>query len=141
LITPAELAQVERVPAIVVANACLTARTSQRIADARREGKDEPRSEAGLLPSLADEFFRLGVRNYVGTAWEVNDLGAAMFAKTLYTTLLPATGGSASFGEAVLAARNVLWESRGIFGPLWAAYQHYGDPTSEARLSVAAGGD
>jgi hypothetical protein len=141
LITPAELGQVARAPAIVVANACLTARTSQRIVAAKREGKDEPRSEAGLLPSLADEFFHLGVRNYVGTAWEVNDIGATLFAEELYSALLPEDGGSSSFGDAVLAARKALWERRGIFGPLWAAYQHYGDPTSEARLSVAVGGE
>ena len=131
-----ELERVDRVPAMVVANACLTARTSEAVADARRQGTEEPRSEATLLPSLADEFFRLGVRNYVGTAWEVNDMGATLFAETFYRALLPDGGGSTSFGEAVLAGRRALWQRRDLYGPLWAAYQHYGDPTSEARLSL-----
>jgi hypothetical protein len=47
------------------------------------------RSEAALLPSLADEFFRLGVRNYVGAAWEVNDIGAELFATRLYDPCCP----------------------------------------------------
>ena len=56
---------------------------------------------AGLLPSLADEFFKLGVRNYVGTAWEVNDIGAELFARVFYTSLLA----GAPFGESVRRAR------------------------------------
>jgi hypothetical protein len=132
-LTPGELERVEHVPAIVVANACLTARTSQVTAG----GPDEidSRREAALLPSLADEFFRLGVRNYIGTAWEVSDVGAALFAECFYDALLPDEDGkSAPFGKAVLKARKALASREATYGPLWAAYQHYGDPTSEARL-------
>jgi pimeloyl-ACP methyl ester carboxylesterase len=133
LLTPGEIGRVGQVPAIVVSNACLSARTSQALEG--RRGSDEARSEAGLLPSLADEFFRLGVRNYVGTAWEVNDVGAELFATTFYDELLPEGGGrGASFGDAVKRARETLWMRRDDYGALWAAYQHYGDPTSEARI-------
>jgi pimeloyl-ACP methyl ester carboxylesterase len=135
LLTPGELERVEHVPSIVVANACLSARTSQAILGEQPEG--DSRTEAGLLPSLADEFFRLGVRNYIGTAWEVNDYGAELFARVLYESLIPnahQARANASFGEAVLNARRMLRNRRATFGPLWAAYQHYGDPTSEARL-------
>jgi CHAT domain-containing protein len=128
LLTPGEIGRLERVPAIVISNACLSARTSQ-VLEGKRQA-DEARSEAGLLPSLADEFFRLGVRNYVGTAWEVNDVGAELFAQTFYDALLSGE----SFGEAVRRARKALWHDRGTFGSLWAAYQHYGDPASEAGL-------
>ena len=138
LLTPHELERLERVPAIIVANACLTARTSQAIASAKQNAVDEPRSEAGLLPSLADEFFRLGVRNYVGTAWEVNDVGATLFADAFYSTILDANGSSNSFGDAVLAGRQALWRQRHLYGPLWAAYQHYGDPSSDVGLSPEA---
>jgi CHAT domain-containing protein len=84
-----------------------------------------------LLPGLADEFFRRGVRNYVGTAWEVNDTGAIMFAKILYENLLPKNPGEpggTSLGEALLKARLALKDEDATFGALWAAYQHYGDP-------------
>ena len=136
LLTPHELERVDQIPAIVVANACLSARTSRALAG-KRSGKDS-RSEAGLLPSLADEFFHLGVRNYIGTAWEVNDIGAQLFAEHFYDALLPTgedEGPGSSFGEAVRIARRALWEKRDTYGPLWAAYQHYGDPTSEARIT------
>jgi pimeloyl-ACP methyl ester carboxylesterase len=141
LLTPRELEQLEHVPAVVIANACLTARTSQAIAAAKQGSVEDPRSEAALLPSLADEFFRLGVRNYVGTAWEVNDVGATLFAEEFYRAILYDSNGSAggsSFGDAVLAARQALWKQRHLYGPLWAAYQHYGDPSSDVGLTTEA---
>ena len=135
LLTGAEIGRIEQVPAVVVANACLSARTSGALAGGRRSRDD--RSEAALLPSLADEFFRLGVRDYVGTAWEVNDVGAELFAEVFYEALLPLGGGAGdSFGEAVRKARTALWERREDFGALWAAYQHYGDPTLHATLGA-----
>ena len=129
LLTPGEIGRLERVPAVIVSNACLSARTSNVLGGARRP--DEARTEAGLLPSLADEFFKLGVRNYVGTAWEVNDIGAELFARIFYTTLLSGE----SFGESVRRAREALWQERETYGALWAAYQHYGDPASNAGLA------
>jgi pimeloyl-ACP methyl ester carboxylesterase len=129
LLTPGEIGRLDRVPAIIVSNACLSARTSLALEGNRRA--DVARSEAGLLPSLADEFFHLGVRNYVGTAWEVNDVGAELFAETFYDRLLARE----PFGEAVRTAREALWKERDVYGALWAAYQHYGDPTTEAVLT------
>jgi CHAT domain-containing protein len=117
---------------VIVSNACLSARTSEMLEGGR--GVEELRSEAGLLPSLADEFFKLGVRNYVGTAWEVNDVGAEVFAQEFYGALLAGE----SFGEAVRGAREALWRNRDTFGALWAAYQHYGDPSSAAGLATGA---
>ena len=132
VLTPGEIGGLKRVPTIVVSNACLSARTSA----VREGGRDagQTRSEAGLLPSLADEFFKLGVRNYVGTAWEVNDLGAELFAEEFYGALLAGK----PVGEAVQRARDALWRKQTTYGPLWAAYQHYGDPVSEARLAARA---
>jgi CHAT domain-containing protein len=119
LLTARELAGLQA-PRLVVANACLSARTSTKP------------DRADLLPSLADEFFRRGVRDYVGTAWEVNDEGAVTFAERLYEALLRPPG--APLGEAVREARRALWRQRSLFGSLWAAYQHYGDPA--ARLGT-----
>ena len=133
--TPHELERVDQIPAIVVANACLSARTSRALAG-KRSGKDS-RSEAGLLPSLADEFFHLGVRNYIGTAWEVNDIGAQLFAEHFYDALLPTgqdDGLGAPWGSRP-GSRVARYGRSRTYGPLWAAYQHYGDPTSEARIT------
>ena len=135
LLTSRELERIDLAPRLIVANACLSGLASQRL----RSNQDVVgRGDADLLPGLADEFFRRGVRNYIGTAWEVSDVGAVMFAKTLYTRLFEQRGdgrGGATFGAAVQAAREQLFAYEKNFGALWGAYQHYGDPTQ--RLVAA----
>ena len=42
----------------------------------------DPATEVGLLPSLADEFFKRGVRDYIGAAWAIDDAGSIEFATT-----------------------------------------------------------
>jgi len=130
LLTARELERIDLAPGLVVANACLSARTSETLAGGATVGVS--RSEAELLPGLADEFFRRGVRNYVGTAWEVNDLGAVLFAQKFYDALIPSADDDgnepATVGGALLAARTALRAEESRFGALWAAYQHYGDP-------------
>jgi hypothetical protein len=126
LLTAREIERLDEVPALIVANACLSGRTSQTIAGGDRV--DLALREAGLLPSLADEFFHLGVRNYIGTSWEVNDIGAVECAQAFYGQLLESDSRLCTIGEAMLAARRELWNRRNSFGKLWAAYQHYGDP-------------
>ena len=82
------------------------------------------------------------MRNYIGAAWEVNDLGATQFAETFYRAILPGPNGAptgSSFGDAVQEARLALWQQRSLYGPLWAAYQHYGDPSSDTGLTTEAG--
>jgi hypothetical protein len=133
LLTAREIGALDQVPPLVVANACLSARTSRALAG-RRDFRTA-RSETGLLPSLADEFFHLGVRHYVGTAWAVNDVGAVLFAETFYRHLLGTGepgGRRTTVGDAVQEARVSLYRRRREFDRLWAAYQHYGDPTSDA---------
>lgn len=136
LLTSREIERMDVAPALVFANACLSARTSE--ATAAGQGIAEPARESALLPSLVDEFFHKGVRNYVGTAWEVSDVGAILFAETFYKTLLSDETGP-TIGEAVQTARNALYSQSHLYGQLWAAYQHYGDPTSV--LKAVADGD
>jgi hypothetical protein len=130
LLTPGEISRIDRVPSIVVSNACLSARTSQVLESGTE--LQRARTDAELVPSLADEFFKLGVRTYVGTAWEVNDIGAEVFAREFYGALLEGE----PVGEAVRCARQALWKSKDTYGVLWAAYQHYGDPAAEAGLGA-----
>lgn len=132
--TARELASVDRVPALVVANACLSGLTSNQRSGggpgSRLRGSDDD-----LLPGLVDEFFMRGVRNYVGTAWPISDVGAILFSTTLYETLLadPAGGADVSLGNALLKARTALKQQDDSFGALWAAYQHYGYPSFALR--------
>jgi hypothetical protein len=125
LFTGRELANIGRVPALVVANACLSSRTSS----------------SELLPGLVDEFFHRGVRDYVGTAWPVDDAGAVKFARSFYESVLPepADARIATIGAALLDARKALHRRPDVSG-LWAAYQHYGDPAFELANRQSQGG-
>jgi hypothetical protein len=129
LLTSRELEGMVVAPRLVVANACLSGLTSSVT---RGGATVAARGETDLLPGLADEFFRRGVRDYVGTAWEVNDEGAILFAETFYDGVLPVgrpTPADVTYGQAMLNARRVL-AAAGVYESLWAAYQHYGDPTA-----------
>jgi CHAT domain len=132
LLMSRELERVDVAPRLVVANACLSGRLWR---PGSGEAGDARPSEALLLPSLADEFFCRGVRNYIGTAWEVNDVGAIEFARILYERFVPDQTGKSSgimdLGNAVSQARVALYKQSAKYGALWAAYQHYGDPTFE----------
>ena len=129
LLSARELAQVDVVPRLVVANACLSGLTGDMPTPAAGSASRNP--ELLLLPSLADEFFHRGVRNYIGTAWEIDDAGAILFARVLYQNLLVSENIKTepiNLGEALRLAREALYEHESSFGVLWAAYQHYGDP-------------
>ena len=112
--TPSRLENVESPPRLIVANACLSARIA---------------GDAQFVASLADEFFRRGVADYIGTAWEVPELPATIFAELFYKALLAS---NAPLGRAVQNARRTLFDRRAEwkeFATVWSAYQHYGDPT------------
>jgi hypothetical protein len=132
MLSSRELARIDLAPRLVVANACLSAQV------AGHEARENDR-ESHLLPGLADEFFRRGVRNYVGTAWQIDDIGAVLFARAFYAGLL---GGSTpegrSIGEALLEARRQLFGRSNDFGALWGAYRHFGDPSVTVTAAPAA---
>jgi CHAT domain-containing protein len=62
---------------------------------------------------------RGGVANFMGTYWPVGDEPAKTFAETFYHQLL----GGKPFGQALVAARTGIRESRD-----WADYVFYGNP-------------
>jgi hypothetical protein len=131
--TSRELASVSRIPALVVANACLSGLTSDVRQGGGAAGGLRARDD-DLLPGLVDEFFHRGVRNYIGTAWPISDSGAILFSHTLYDTLLPAAAAQqATVGDAMLRARQALKAQEASYAALWAAYQHYGDPAFTLR--------
>jgi hypothetical protein len=133
LLTARDLEGIERPPRLVVANACLTAQLSPAPSPAPAAASTQPVASSpargvGFVASLADEFFRRGVSDYIGTAWEVPSLPARTFATLFYKEFLDHTK-PISIGEAVQQARKELYDRRTEFGSVWAAYQHYGDPT------------
>jgi hypothetical protein len=144
VLTASKLEGVERAPRLIVANACLSAATSTPPQPPPGAGPAPAAttrsSEAGLVASLADEFFRRGVADYIGTAWEIPDAPAARFAEMLYRELFTGwrdakrsnTAPLTPLGIALQRARAELFAHRNDSASApaaWAAYQHYGDPT------------
>ena len=78
VISAHELERIDRVPPLVVSNACESGITPDRSGE----------RSAALVPSFAESFFAQGVANYVGTAWPVDDIAARLFATILYGSLL-----------------------------------------------------
>jgi hypothetical protein len=120
VMSASELQRIDRVPHVVVSNACESGITPDR--------SDE--RTVALVPSFAEAFFAQGVANFVGTAWPVDDLAAREFATTLYGALLGLGGESADplpIHLAMLHARLAVARSPSGRGT-WGAYQHYGNP-------------
>jgi hypothetical protein len=134
VISAHELERIDRVPPLVVSNACESGITPDRAGE---------RNDS-MVPSFAESFFAQGVTNYVGTAWPVDDIAARCFATVLYGALLgldvgadgqlqAAVSGSPQSLKpcpmylAMLRARLAVagtFSGRGT----WGAYQHYGNP-------------
>lgn len=156
LLHAGDLEGMARPPMLVVANACRSAELSaaleagtpvrQALAATKppaSSGVGPGSGSLGFVASLADEFFRRGIADYIGTAWEVPSEPASAFAKAFYEMALPFRGprGRArdpqSLGAAVRAARKQLYDRREKLkehASVWGAYQHYGDPTRKLDL-------
>lgn len=130
------LQQMRRPPLLVFANACNSASLTGQIVQAAtgRSPQDSSRRDTAMAAvGLADEFFRRGIRDYIGTGATVGSVPAAEFATQLYTALF---ADHATIGDAVRRGREKLYANRGDYGAVWGLYQHYGDPL---RVVGAAG--
>lgn len=122
------LQQMRRPPLLVFANACNSANLTGQIVQAatgRTPQEAGRRDTAMAAVGLADEFFRRGIRDYIGTGATVGSVPAAEFATELYTALF---ADHEPLGEAVRRARGKLYAKRAEYGAVWGLYQHYGDP-------------
>ncbi|MGH8772541.1 MAG: CHAT domain-containing protein, partial [Burkholderiales bacterium] len=132
VLTAHELEGMERPPRLIFANACLSSQLAPQSARAQSNAAQPPavknpsRGDSALVASLADEFLKQGVADYIGSAWEIPSIPAALFATKFYDALFAQDGGK--LGSALLDARKELYQQRTKFGAAWAAYQHYGDP-------------
>lgn len=132
VLSGADLAGLEAVPALVCFNACESGRV---------RGNPSVGRSLGRSTGFAEAFLRGGVASFIGTWWPVSDDAASLFAAALYERLL----GGATIGEAVQAARGAVRASR---SGDWANYLHYGShdfalkrPPRRARRPAAATGD
>src|SRR5262249_60414156 len=82
-------------PRLIVANACVSGALSKvgaggqpaAAAAANAPGAAPLIGDARIVAGLADEFFRRGVGDFIGTAWEVPESPAKLFAEHLYKAL------------------------------------------------------
>lgn len=111
-----KMAGTASMPALVVSNACQSARTEEwRIRDHFEQE----------IYGLANAFLLAGVRHYVGTFWEILDEPSGRFALAFYRSLVSGQ----SVGVAVREARRSLIREYGEETIVWAGYVLYGDPT------------
>ncbi len=93
---------------------------------------DRAREEATLNPLMADlgrQFITAGAAAFVGSAWTVSELGAAIFAQAFYEAL---TRGE-PLGEAVYRARLATRDS--VADDSWLAYMVMGNPAARVEVS------
>ena len=105
-----------KMPAMIFANACQSARAEQWVLQTSFESK---------IFGLANAFLVAGVTHYIGTFWEVPDKPSSRFAIEFYKHLFA----DLSVGEALRKARQALIELYGEETIVWASYVLYGDPT------------
>lgn len=110
VLSGADLAAMDSVPALVFFNACESGRLRSAV---------KPLRQLDRSVGFAEAFLRGGVANFIGTWWPVSDEGATAFATLLYRELAKGT----SIGAALNAARTAV---RGLPSADWANYIHYG---------------
>jgi hypothetical protein len=110
VLSGADLAAMDSVPALVFFNACESARLRATV---------NPLRQLDRSVGFAEAFLRGGVANFVGTWWAVGDDAATAFATTFYRDLAKGD----SIGAALNAARGAVRE---LPSADWANYLHYG---------------
>ncbi len=110
VLSGADLAALESVPALVFFNACESARLRAAV---------KPLRQLDRSVGFAEAFLRGGVANFIGTWWPVSDNAASAFATTLYRDLAKGR----SIGDALNASRAAV---RHLPSADWANYLHYG---------------
>jgi hypothetical protein len=110
VLSGADLAALDAVPALVFFNACESGRLRATV---------NPLRQLDRSVGFAEAFLRGGVANFIGTWWPVSDEAASTFAAALYKDLAKGE----SIGEALRAARSAV---RGLPSADWANYLHYG---------------
>ena len=135
VLSGADLASLSRLPALVVFNACESARVRRVFSRDQntviQEKIDEP--VQGTV-GFAEAFLAGGIANYVGTYWPVGDNAASKFAETFYGALLAAQ----PIGDALIAARRAVKELAAGAAE-WADYVFYGDPRFVMKATAKSG--
>jgi hypothetical protein len=118
VLSGADLAGLERLPALMFFSACEAARV--RSARVRQRGEGTAmRLETNV--GFAEALLRAGVGNYIGTYWPVGDESAKAFGEIFYQQLIRGE----SLGTAMSEGRKKLFDDK---YEDWADYILYGTP-------------
>lgn len=120
-VTPRDIARSRQTPWLVFANACFSGVVNSA-------AESQPIEEARRAASIAEIFMQLGVRNYLGTGWAVDDAQATDFALRFYAAVLSA---NSSMADTLEFARDKV-RRKGV-GSTWGAYQFYGNPSDRLQ--------
>ena len=112
ILTGRDLAQLSQLPAVMVFNACQSAKVRR----AQRKQKSD------FQGSFAEAAILSGISHYVGTYWEVNDYDAVSFATTFYKEM----SDGEMIGAALVKARQAV-RDRAPTTVDWLNYIHYGN--------------
>ena len=115
ILTAGELSKCSHPPQVVFSNSCQAGATAEWSGKYGYEGQ---------AFGIGSAFLLAGVKNYIGTFWEVDDEESRLFATTFYQNLLSGL----SLGTALLAARHAIIQQKGWNSLTWASYVLYGDP-------------
>jgi hypothetical protein len=125
VLSGADLAGLERLPALMFFNACESGRVRgapPRVRSQRsRERGEGTAARLETNVGFAEALLRAGVGNYIGTYWPVGDASAAQFGETFYRGIVS----GASLGAAIDAGRRQVVAMR---SEDWADYILYGSP-------------
>jgi pSer/pThr/pTyr-binding forkhead associated (FHA) protein/lysophospholipase L1-like esterase len=124
-VTSSDFVRLAAVPKLVFFNAC----ESGRMRGGGSAGHSLDDATLGTNASLAESLFSIGVGNFVGTYWPVEDRSAQVFAQTLYGRLLRGE----LMGLALRGARLAVKEKCKEGQRHWANYLHFGEPTDRLR--------
>ncbi|MGZ8559151.1 MAG: CHAT domain-containing protein, partial [Chitinophagaceae bacterium] len=110
-----EISQMSSVPELVFVNCCHLGYT-----DTAAEGLFRNRFK--LAANIGTQLIENGVKAVIAAGWAVDDAAALEFTEVFYKYMFD----GAEFGQAVLEARQVIYEKY-KYTNTWGAYQCYGD--------------
>jgi len=112
-------------PDLVFSNSCFSS-----------AGIDEKQADLQLyrFNDLAGAFLRAGIRNYIGTNWEINDNRYTFdFALQFYRSLVQ----EKSIGESLFDAREFARRTFSVDDMTWGNYALHGNPATRIFFSVS----
>ena len=117
-----EIVQMSSVPELVFVNCCYLGKT-----DGPAEALFQRRYK--LAANIGTQLIENGVKAVVVAGWAVDDNAALDFTEEFYEKMFAGY----PFGEAVLAARQLIYNKYKDVNNTWGAYQIYGDPYYKFR--------